>query len=277
MNIDESKNAKGFTAAADAPGRTIEEIVIHWWGERGQTHDGVVDFFVNGPGKTSAHFVVSAGRVTCLVTPADVAWHAGVWAENLRSIGIECRPEATPEDYRQVAELVAWLRSTYQKPLPLRAHREFHATACPGVWDLARIDTLARATGGAVSPQGGVVKPSPAPKPKPVPVAPKPRTRPETEIHWVVGKGDTLAKIAAYYNGPTVAKIAAYNNINPNVLTPGQKIWIPGPLVWVIEKPDTIRSVARYYGLDPAYLARLNGLSGPDATIYIGHRLTIKK
>lgn len=277
MNIDESKNAKGYTRAADAPGRTLEHVVIHHWGDLGQKHEDVVDFFVNGPGKTSAHFVVSAGKVTCLVSPADVAWHAGVWEENLRSIGIECHPEATPQDYQEVANLVSWLRARYQKPLPLHAHREFHATACPGIWDLNRLDTLARATGGAVSPQGGVVKPSPTPRPKPVPVPSKARTYPDSDIHWVVGKGDTLGKIAAYYNGPTVAQIAAYNRINPNVLTPGQKVWIPGPLVWNIEGPDTVRSVARYYGLDPAYLARLNGLSGPDATIYIGHRLIIKK
>lgn len=276
MNIDESKNAKGYTKAADAPGRTIEHIDIHHWGDPGQKHEDVVDFFVNGPGLTSAHFVVSAGKITCLVSPSDVAWHAGVWEENLRSIGIECRPEASPEDYQEVANLVSWLRSQHGN-LPLHPHREFYATACPGIWDLARLDTLARATGGAVSPMGGVVKPSPAPKPKPAVPPSKARTYPESDIHWVVGRGDTLGKIAAYYNGPTVAQIAAYNNINPNQLTPGQKVWIPGPLAWVIEAPDTVRSVARYYGLDPSYLARLNGLSGPDATIYIGNRLTIKK
>jgi hypothetical protein len=144
MNIDESQNAKGYTPAADAPGRTIEEIVVHHWGVTGQKHDDVVKFFVSGPGATSAHFVVSAGRTTCLVSPPDVAWHAGDWVENLRSVGIECRPEASPEDYRQVAEVVAMLRSQYGD-LPLRAHREFRATACPGIWDLARIDREARA------------------------------------------------------------------------------------------------------------------------------------
>lgn len=172
MNIDESQNAKGFTSAADAPGRTIEEIVIHHWGDRGQKHDDVVKFFVSGPGTTSAHFVVSAGRVTCLVSPEDVAWHAGVWAENLKSVGIECRPECSPQDMQQVAELVAWLRSQHGN-LPLRAHREFHPTACPGIWDLARLDTLARATGGAVSPASGSVKPSPTPRPTPAPTASK--------------------------------------------------------------------------------------------------------
>ena len=110
MNIDESRTAKGFTPGSQVPNRTIEQIFIHHWGERGQTHDGVVDFFCNGPGSTSAHFVASAGRVNCIVSPADVAWHAGVWESNIKSVGIECRPEATDDDYREVAGLVAWLR-----------------------------------------------------------------------------------------------------------------------------------------------------------------------
>ena len=143
--IDESLTAKGFTPAAQVPAafgqpRTLEGIVIHHWGLPGQTHDGVVDFFVNGPGTTSAHFVVSAGRIHCLVSPLDAAWHCP--GKNATHIGIECRPEATDSDYATVAELVAWLRSEYGN-LPLSKHRDWYATACPGVWDLARIDRLA--------------------------------------------------------------------------------------------------------------------------------------
>jgi len=144
--IDESKTAKGYTPAAQVPAafgqpRTIEGVVIHHWGLPGQTHDGVVDFFVNGPGETSAHFVVSAGRITCLVSPLDAAWHCP--GKNATHIGIECRPEATAADYATVAELVAWLRSEYGA-LPLSRHRDWYNTACPGVWDLGRIDALAR-------------------------------------------------------------------------------------------------------------------------------------
>ena len=82
MIIDESLNAKGFTPGDQVPNRTIEKIYIHHWGTFGQTHDGVNNFFVNGPGQTSAHYVVSAGRANCLVSPGDVAWHAGSWEEN---------------------------------------------------------------------------------------------------------------------------------------------------------------------------------------------------
>ena len=153
MNIDESRSAKGFTPGSQVPNRTIEEIFIHHWGERGQTHDSVVNFFCNGPGATSAHFVASDGRVNCIVSMADVAWHAGVWDRNIRSVGIECRPEATDGDYREVSALVAWIRNQVGKDLPLVPHRAVHATACPGVWDLARLDREARALTAPVVPQ----------------------------------------------------------------------------------------------------------------------------
>jgi len=145
--INESQTAKGYTPAAYVPqvfgrARTIDGIVIHHWGSLGQTHDGVVNFFVNGPGTTSAHFVVSAGRIDCLVSPLDAAWHSGNAVGNATTIGIECRPEATDADYATVAELVAWLRSEYGD-LPLTPHRQWQSTACPGVWNLDRIDALA--------------------------------------------------------------------------------------------------------------------------------------
>ena len=157
--INESQTAKGYTPAARVPAtfgrkRTLDGIVIHHWGVRGQKHDDVVKFFVSGPGTTSAHFVVSAGRIDCLVSPLDAAWHSGNAVGNATTIGIECRPEATDEDYATVAELVSFLRSEYGS-LPLSPHRQWNATACPGIWDLPRIDRLAGAA--AIAPQGEII------------------------------------------------------------------------------------------------------------------------
>jgi hypothetical protein len=157
--INESLTAKGYTPAALVPAafgrkRTIDGIVIHHWGVLGQLHDDVVKFFTQGPGTTSAHFVVSAGRIDCLVSPEDAAWHSGNAAGNATTIGIECRPEATNEDYATVAELVRRLRDQYG-PLPLSPHREWNATACPGVWDLAKIDRLAGSA--AIAPQSTTI------------------------------------------------------------------------------------------------------------------------
>ena len=159
MRIDESRTAVKYTLGRQ--GRKVVDIVCHHWGLDGQTHDGVVDWFCN-PAKgarTSAHFVVSAGRVHCIVSPSDTAWHAGDWDENLQSIGIECRPEATAADYATVAELVRWLRTKYGN-LPLRPHKQFYPTDCPGRWDLTRLDRLARGQtgGGDVS---GAMRPVP--------------------------------------------------------------------------------------------------------------------
>jgi hypothetical protein len=153
MIIDESLTAKGYTPASQVVAvfgrpRSIESITIHHWGVPGQSHDGVVRYFVHGPGTTSAHFVVSAGRVNCLVSPHDAAWHAGNPVGNATSIGIECRPEASAADYVETALLVRHLRRRFGD-LPLIPHRDWQATQCPGIWDLDLLDTMARAAAAA--------------------------------------------------------------------------------------------------------------------------------
>lgn len=160
--INESHTAKGYTPAAAvlaafSQPRKIQSITIHHWGVRGQRHDDVVRFFESGPGTTSAHFVVSAGRIDCLVSPQDAAWHAGNATGNATSIGIECHPEATPEDYETVAELIRYLRSQFGN-LPLIPHRYWNATACPGVWDLDKLDKLASGSAG-IAAQGSTTTP----------------------------------------------------------------------------------------------------------------------
>jgi hypothetical protein len=149
MNIDESRSSVNFTPAAQVPAtygmaRNITSITVHHWGELGQDFDTVTNFLCNNSKPTSAHFVAEAGRVACIVSPPDAAWHAGNAEGNATSIGIECRPEATDGDYQTVAELVAYLRAKYG-PLPLHPHSFWFNTACPGVWDLARLDSLSSA------------------------------------------------------------------------------------------------------------------------------------
>lgn len=127
-------------------GRSPSKIVIHHWGADGQTHEGVVDFFTRGPGSgTSAHYVVSAGKITQICHDYDTAYHAGNWNANLDSIGIECRPEATEEDVRTVAELVRRIRAEWGY-MPLTVHSDYYPTACPGRYHslIDRINQLAQ-------------------------------------------------------------------------------------------------------------------------------------
>ena len=116
-------------------------IVIHHWGNDGGSHQGVVNWLCRPGGNSSAHYVVSDGLVTCIVDPDNRAWHAGSGG-NPRGIGIECRPECSDGDFRTVAELIADLRGTYGN-LPLKGHRDFMATGCPGRW-YSRLGELSR-------------------------------------------------------------------------------------------------------------------------------------
>lgn len=141
----------------------IKSITIHHWGSRGQKFDNVVHWLCQKRAGTSAHYVVEAGKVACIVDPDRRAWHAGNSRGNHESIGIECRPEATEGDYATVAALVADLRAVYGN-IPLKRHKDWTRTACPGVWDIAKIDRLARGVKPGVSGGGATV---PAPKPKP--------------------------------------------------------------------------------------------------------------
>lgn len=132
---------------AGRPGGDPLGIVIHHWGADGQSHDGVVRYLSQprGLASTSAHYVVSAGRVTQLVHDYDRAYHT--LGNNMRTIGIECRPEATNGDYETVAGLVAAIREEWGW-LPLSPHSQWVATACPGRytnsidWISARADEL---------------------------------------------------------------------------------------------------------------------------------------
>lgn len=138
-------------------------IVIHHWGADGQTHDGVVNWLCNRRAQASAHYVASAGRVTQLVHDYDRAWHAGPGG-NPRGIGIECRPECSDADFETVARLIAAIRAQHGN-LPLRGHKDYMSTACPGRWyaRLAELDARARAIAGQPTTAPAPAAPAPAP------------------------------------------------------------------------------------------------------------------
>ena len=138
----------------------VKSITIHHWGSRGQKFDNVVNWLCQKRAGTSAHYVVEAGKVACIVDPDRRAWHAGNSRGNHESIGIECRPEATEGDYATVAALVADLRAVYGN-IPLKRHRDWTSTACPGVWDIGKIDRLARGAKPS-APSGGTSAPKPS-------------------------------------------------------------------------------------------------------------------
>lgn len=148
MSYNEITNISSPNYTAGRPGGGIRGITIHHWGDpvQGPTAEGVVSHLCNPAAQVSAHFVATGTgrRVWQLVDDQNTAWHAGNWTGNITTIGIECDPRCRDEDYDVVAELVADLWRYYGK-LPLYPHKNWVATACPGNYDLGRIQREAEA------------------------------------------------------------------------------------------------------------------------------------
>lgn len=161
--------------------RTIEKIAIHWWGDpsKNPTFEGVVSWLCNQASQSSAHFVATGTnrRVACLVNLPDASWATS--SANPYTISIECDPRCRDEDYDVIAELIAELRREYGN-LPLVPHKQFSATACPGNYDLARLDREASrkvASADFGKSTNPVVTPAPSPvitQPTPIPPTPLP-------------------------------------------------------------------------------------------------------
>ena len=99
----------------------IDMIVIH--DTEGSYGSAIQEFQSPGAG-ASAHYVVSdLGQVTQMVHERDIAWHAGNWDYNVRSIGIEHEGYAnspgwyTTAMYQSSASLAASICSHYGVPM----------------------------------------------------------------------------------------------------------------------------------------------------------------
>jgi N-acetyl-anhydromuramyl-L-alanine amidase AmpD len=104
----------------------VDRVVVHVT----QTdYTGTLDIFRDPEKKVSAHYVVRSadGHVAQCVREADVAWHAGNWDYNTRSIGIEHegwvdKPAYFTEAlYQESAKLTAGICERYDIPRD-RAH-----------------------------------------------------------------------------------------------------------------------------------------------------------
>ncbi|MEU0441037.1 N-acetylmuramoyl-L-alanine amidase [Streptomyces sp. NPDC006186] len=104
----------------------VRYVVVHVTQE---TYTSTLSIFGDPQKKVSAHYVVRSadGHIAQCVREADVAWHAGNWDYNTRSIGIEHegwvdRPEYfTHALYEQSARLTASVCDRYGIPKD-RAH-----------------------------------------------------------------------------------------------------------------------------------------------------------
>jgi N-acetyl-anhydromuramyl-L-alanine amidase AmpD len=117
----EPASSANYTRANRPIQYPVDFVVIH---VTQTTYDTALGVFQNPKKKVSAHYVVRSadGHVAQCVPEADVAWHAGNWDYNTRSIGIEHegwvdRPAYfTDALYERSARLTATICAKYGIP-----------------------------------------------------------------------------------------------------------------------------------------------------------------
>ena len=126
----------------------IDTVVIHHNG--GLSDEGARStWYVSTGHGTSAHYQVTPDKIWGCVGEESVAYHAGNYEVNQRSIGIEHlnnrgEPDWTiaEETYRNSARLIADICNRYNLPInreTIHPHQEFTATDCPGGIDIDRL------------------------------------------------------------------------------------------------------------------------------------------
>lgn len=188
----------------------IRRIVIHHWDDpkRKPSLDGVLSWLTTSRSKVSAHYVVSGRQVYRLVPESMAAWHAR--GGNADSIGIECDPRQQNETYETVAALIREIRGRYGD-IPLVRHRDVKgsSTTCPGTYDLARLDRLARGQSAkpALKVSKGTAKPVSGAACLKAPAFPLP---------------------AGYYYGPPSGPVQSVSGRGRNSRVPGDVIQVNG-------------------------------------------------
>ena len=127
----------------------IDRIILHWFGVG--TLDSANTRFQNSTNQVSAHYGISDSTVYQWVKEEDVAWHAGNFLMNQRSIGIEhdatTTKNATESTYLTSATLVSEICKRYNIPCDrnhILKHSQVVATQCCGTLDIDRIISMAK-------------------------------------------------------------------------------------------------------------------------------------
>lgn len=125
----------------------IDTIVIHWIVGNLAAADAV---FAK-PASTSAHYGVEDNNVHQYVPENMVAYHAGNYVVNQRSIGIEhsAAPDrpASNQTYETSGQLIAEIAKRNNIPLDrahIKGHKEIVSTQCPGTMDIDRLISIAK-------------------------------------------------------------------------------------------------------------------------------------
>ncbi len=95
-------------------GNRISKIVVHYTGTEASAHNNLLYFSRESAGASAHYFIDRDGTIRQSVSEGDTAWHAGHWATNLCSVGIEVVSGGSDYTEAQIvalSQLVADIRS----------------------------------------------------------------------------------------------------------------------------------------------------------------------
>lgn len=134
------KDTVNYTAGRG--GTTVDRIVIHYIVGTLAAADAT---FANSSSGVSAHYGIGEGSLHQYVSELNTSWHAGNFAMNQRSIGIEHSADAdrapSASTYEISIDLCTQICQDYglNPQTQIIPHSSVVATACPGTVDLQRI------------------------------------------------------------------------------------------------------------------------------------------
>lgn len=222
------------------------------------TAEGIGNCFPSGREASCNYGIGKDGRVCLIVDEQNRSWCSSSNANDQRAITIECASDSeapyafNTAVYNKLVALCADIckRNGLKKVLwigdktkalnyepsngecLLTVHRWFANKSCPGDWLYNRMGQLATDINAAI---GG----------KTVTQTTENKTG---DTVYTVKSGDTLSGIAAKY-GTTYQAIAQYNGIaNPNVISVGQKIKIPGNATQAETWTPKVGDIVQYNG-----------------------------
>lgn len=139
---------------------TVDTIVMH---HTDGTASATIGWFANVESQVSAHFLVARdGSVHQFVSLGDIAWQAGNWDMNVRSVGVEHEQYQTDgqwTDWPAVqlnasVALISWLLAAMPSKAQIIPHHAVVSTECPGNLPIDDIAEQARSQLSAAKETG---------------------------------------------------------------------------------------------------------------------------
>ena len=110
--------------------------VLHWWDDPAKkpAFEGTISRLCNPAAQVSAHSVITAGKVACIVDYPNRSWANGNDWANDNSITIECDPNNIDAVIPTIVEYLADMvrQNNLTADFQLKGHKDFYNTACPG-------------------------------------------------------------------------------------------------------------------------------------------------